>query len=54
VEASDEWLPQGSVLEPVLFKIFAGDVDSGIECTLGKFANDTKMCDAVDMLEGKG
>ncbi|GAB0207366.1 cAMP-dependent protein kinase inhibitor alpha [Grus japonensis] len=28
-------------------------MDSGIECTLSKFANDTKLCDAVDALEGR-
>ncbi|KAK4827385.1 hypothetical protein QYF61_017790 [Mycteria americana] len=28
-------------------------MDSGIECTLSKFANNTKLCGAVDMLEGR-
>lgn len=43
----------GSVLGLVLFNISVGDRDSGIKCSLSKFAGGTKLCEAVDSLDGR-
>jgi len=46
-------MPEGSILGSVLFNVFVGNMDSGTECTLSKFANNTKLCAVVDTLEGR-
>ncbi|XP_058275995.1 triadin isoform X3 [Hirundo rustica] len=46
-------VPQGSVLGLMLFNIFIGDMDSGFQCTLSEFIDDTQVCDAVNTLEGR-
>ena len=41
-----------SVLGLMLFNIFVNDINSGIKCTLSRFANNTKLCNVVDTPEG--
>jgi len=52
METGDKWCSSGISVGMVLFNIFVGNMDSGIECTLSKFADSTKLRDAVNTLEG--
>lgn len=46
-------VPQESILGQVQFIIFINDIGKAIECTLSKFANNTKLSGAVDTTEGQ-
>ena len=44
-------IPHRLVLGPVLFNIFVGNMERGIECTISKFTDDAKLSGTSDTLE---
>ena len=46
-------VPQLYLLGPVFFNIVISYVDSGTDCTLSKFTDNTKLSGAVDTKKGK-
>ena len=47
-------VPHKSVLGLILLNVLTSDTDSEVECTLSKFADDTKLWATIDTPESSG
>ncbi|KAK4827670.1 hypothetical protein QYF61_020481 [Mycteria americana] len=47
------WVKYEEILGLALFNTFVSNMDSGIECTLSNFADNSKLCGVVNTLEGR-
>ena len=45
-------VPQGSILEPLVFTIFIDGIDEEVLCEISKFADDPKIASRVNTLVG--
>lgn len=47
------WFPQGSILRPVLLNVLINDLGEGVECTISRFAAETKLGNGAGSPEGQ-